>query len=622
MPGTDTAQPPQLTAVTRDRHCWRSLALTDLAWKVVAFVALTPPVTLFFRVWMMASGRTVVADQDVLLIFAPPAGPAIAVLLGGMILAIVALEQAALMAVLDGRQAGRRVGSATALRFALSHLWPVLRLTSRMVGLTLLATLPFVAAIALTYSGLLGEHDINFYLQRRPPAFLAAAGLAAVLVVALAAVVLRLFTGWVYALPLVLFETVSPARALGASRDRARGHRRVVLAWIAGWAVAVAALSAAATSATVGLARALVPGTADSLPLLTVAVGVTLAVWVLVHLAVNLLGNITAAVALYTLYRGRGAAGEANGSWLTRFERGAPRWVLALTPGRLVRLAVGGVVAAAAVGTIAVHSARLPDITQIAAHRGSSKAAPENSLSAITQAIADGSDWVEIDVQETADGDVVVFHDSDFMRLAGVATKIWDATRADLREIDIGRRFSPAFAGERVPTLADVLDACKGRIRVLIELKYYGHQKALEEKVVSLVEERGMAPDIAIMSLDLDAVRKMKALRPGWRVGVLLSVSAGNLQASGADFLAVNAAFASRRFVRSAHRDGLKVYAWTVDDPSTMSAILGRGVDGLITNRPAVARRVMAERAGLSPAIRLLLELADVLGVKPQIGEV
>jgi glycerophosphoryl diester phosphodiesterase len=224
-------------------------------------------------------------------------------------------------------------------------------------------------------------------------------------------------------------------------------------------------------------------------------------------------------------------------------------------------------------------------------------------------------------VQETADGEVVVFHDSDFMRAAGISTKIWEATLADLGMIDIGSWFSPAFANERVPTLAAVLDLCKGKVGVVIELKYYGHAQQLEERVARIVDERGMASQIAVMSLELDQVKKMKALRPSWTVGLLLSVSAGDLRASGADFLAVNGAFASRRFVRSAHLRGMKVYAWTVNDAATMSAMIGRGVDGLITDKPALANAVLAQRAGMSPALRLLLELAGILGVKPEITE-
>jgi len=609
-------------AASRFSDCWTTLAVTDIVWKIVAFAALTPLVALLFRARLAMSGRTVAADQDVLLIFLEPAGLASAILLGAMLLAIVALEQAALMAVLYAHLAGRRVGPVVALRFALAYAWPVLRLAVRMVGAALLAAAPFLAALGLVYVGLLADHDINFYLKERPPAFLAAAGIGVVVAAALIATLLRLFTGWLYALPLLLFEAVPPTRALRASVDRARGHRAALLGWIAGWALALAAVSAAVTLGTIGLARLIVPLAIDSVALLTIAIGGTLLVWVLVNLAVNLLGITSAAVVLFTLYLDRGAAAQVDASRVTRFERDSPRATFALTPGRLTRWAVGGLLAACAVGALAVHTARLGDNVQVAAHRGSSKAAPENSLSAVRQAIADGADWVEIDVQETADGEVVVSHDSDFMKMAGVGTKVWDITLADLQAIDIGSRFSPAFKGERVPTLAAVLDACKGRIRVLIELKYYGHDKQLEEKVARLVDARGMAEQTAVMSLDVDAVGKMKALRPDWKIGLLMSVSAGNLQTSGADFLAVNARFATRRFVRSAHLSGMKVFVWTVDDASTMSAMMGRGVDGVITNKPALAKAVLAERAGMSPALRLLLELADVLGVKPEIGDV
>ena len=308
--------------------------------------------------------------------------------------------------------------------------------------------------------------------------------------------------------------------------------------------------------------------------------GATLIVWALVNLAINLLGTTSVALVVFTLYRQSASAGDVDASRVTRFERDSPGARVTLTRRRLVRWAVVGLLAATAIGALAVHTARLEETGQVVAHRGSSKAAPENTIAAFRQAIADGADWIELDVQETADGEVVVFHDSDVMRLAGVSLKIWDATLADLRDIDIGTRFSPAFK-----------------------------------------DARGMDAQIAVMSLDLDAVRMMKSLRPDWKVGLLMSVSAGNLQNSGADFLAVNAAFTERRFVTSAHRWGTKVYVWTVDDAPTMSAMMGRGVDGLITNKPALAKTVLAQRARMSPAVRLLLELAGILGVTPDIGE-
>jgi glycerophosphoryl diester phosphodiesterase len=617
----DSEQTSIRSAVSRFRACWRQLALTDIVGKITAFALLTPLVALLFRAVLAVSGKTVLADQDILLFLLHPVGWLTGILAGALLLCIVGLEQAALMAVLYANQAGRRTDVAAALRFALAHAWPVLRVTARMVGGTVLAVAPFLAMLGVTYLTLLGDYDINFYLKERPPAFQAAAGIGGVIVVTLAAVLLRLFTGWFYALPLVLFDDVPPGRALSVSRDRARGHRASLVAWIGGWALTVVAISAAATSTTIWLARVFVPRSVDSVALLSLAVGATLLAWAAVNLAVNLLGTTTFAAVLFTLYRRLPGLGDVDASRITRFERDSPRARITLTRRRLTRWGIAGLLAAFGIGAFAVHTARLEDTVQVVAHRGSSKAAPENTMAAFKQAIADGADWIELDVQETADGEVVVYHDSDFMRLAGVGLKIWDATMADLQTIDIGSRFSPAFSDERVPTLGAVLDACKGRAGVVIELKYYGHDQQLEQRVARIVDERGMASQIVVMSLELDAVRKMKRLRPDWKVGLLISVSAGNLQNSGADFLAVNAAFADRRFVRSAHRRDTKVYVWTVDDASTMSAMMGRGVDGLITNKPALAKAVLAQRARMSPAVRLLLELAGILGVKPDIGK-
>jgi glycerophosphoryl diester phosphodiesterase len=253
------------------------------------------------------------------------------------------------------------------------------------------------------------------------------------------------------------------------------------------------------------------------------------------------------------------------------------------------------------------------------AHRGASHRAPENTMAAIELAIQQQADWVEIDVQETADGEVVVFHDSDFMKLAGVDLKIWDATSADLHELDIGSWFNADFQNERVPTLAQVLQRCKGEIGVNIELKYYGHDQQLEQRVVEIVEAEGMSDSIVTMSLKMDAVKKMRSLRPAWKTGLLMSVVAGNLSNIDADFLAVNASFVDRGFVQRAHKRGQQVYVWTVNDPATMSSMISRGVDGLITDKPGLARSVLEQRAGMSAPERLLVELADTFGVIPQI---
>ena len=282
--------------------------------------------------------------------------------------------------------------------------------------------------------------------------------------------------------------------------------------------------------------------------------------------------------------------------------------------------ALTGIALSIVVGGVTLYGVRLEDRTQIIAHRGASAAAPENTMAAVRRAIADQADWVEIDVQETAEGEVVVFHDSDFMKTANVDLKIWDATMADLENIDIGSRFDSRFQDERVPTLRQVLTESKGKIQVLIELKYYGHDRKLEQRVAEIVESEGMQGHIAVMSLNYDKVLKMKALRPAWKVGLLTSAALGDLTEVRADFLAVNARLANRDFVRSIHDIGKEVFVWTVNDAPTMSTMISQGVDGLITDEPAMVGKVLNHRISMSPVGRMLLELAGVLGVTPEIG--
>ena len=338
-------------------------------------------------------------------------------------------------------------------------------------------------------------------------------------------------------------------------------------------------------------------------------------------LTVNLLSTTTFAVIVFRLYRQCGGAGMTSERLTSLTEEKLAGPAFQMTRKRLLIASIVGVLIAIGIGVAALRSVRLDDDVQIMAHRGSSMAAPENTMAAIRRAIAEGADWVEIDVQETADGEVIVFHDSDFMKTAGRNLKIWDATMDDLHEIDIGSWFDPQFTDERVPTLGEVLDACRGKIGVNIELKYYGHDDQLEQRVVDIVESRDMADQVMVMSLKMAAVKKMKALRPDWKVGLLMSVSAGSVQNIEADFLAVNASFATARLIRRAHDSEKEVYVWTVNDGPTMSTMISRGVDGLLTDKPALARTVLEQRAQMSAPERLLLEVASELGESTEYGE-
>jgi glycerophosphoryl diester phosphodiesterase len=609
-----------LTAVAGDlRRSWKDLVLTDLAYKLIAFVVLTPAIGILFRVLIAASGNAILTDQDILFFFLGPIGWICFVVVGSLWLGIVAFEQAALLGIVGAAAQQKRMRTAKALRFAAANTRSIVQVAAQLLTRAVLLIAPFLLVAGLVYRQFLTEFDINYYLKEWPREFQLAVALGAVLVAALAALLLWFAVSWFFALPLVLFEGVSHSSALQVSRERAIGHRPRLLLWIGGWVLVTTIVSTLATTLILFIGRLCVPHATGSPWLLMAAVGSALLLWAGVGLAVNLLSTIIFAVMLFHLYRDFGTRKSIDLSQVNLTDAVTDEAGLLLTRRRLLGLTVATAVLAIGIGIWLVHSVRLDDKALIMAHRGASSMAPENTLAAVKQAIADGADWVEIDVQETADGEVVVTHDSDFMKQAGVGLKIWNATAADLENIDIGSWFDPKFKDERVPKLQDVLVECKGKIGVTIELKYYGHDERLEERVVEIVEASGMASNVIVMSLKASAVKKMKSLRPSWKIGQLLSVSAGRLTNSEADFVAVNASYADRRFVRSAHKIGKEVYVWTVNDAPTMSAMLSRGVDGLITDKPALARSVLELRSTLSSAERVLLELAGILGVVPEI---
>jgi glycerophosphoryl diester phosphodiesterase len=200
------------------------------------------------------------------------------------------------------------------------------------------------------------------------------------------------------------------------------------------------------------------------------------------------------------------------------------------------------------------------------------------------------------------------------MKLAGIDLKVWDGTLEEIQAIDVGSWFAPEFADQRTPTLIDVLNESKGKANVVIELKYYGHDEQLEQRVIDIVEQLGMTEETAIMSLKYDAVQKVRKLRPDWDTGLLSAQVLGNMGNLDVDFLAVNMAMATPTFIRSNQAAGKRVLVWTVNDKMSMFRMMSLGVDGIITDEPALARQVMAERSELNSVERLLIHAAVMLG--------
>ena len=536
---------------------WRSLVATDLLFKLFAFAVLTPLFAAFWHAFLAIGGSSVLSDADIAKFFTGPFGWFCGIVLGAMWLAIVAVEQASLLLILAAKSLRREKNATSAIHFAMMHAPRVFTVAARLIGWTLLTCLPFLLIAGAAYFSLLREYDINYYLNERPFEFKVAIAIGVAVVAALVCILLRLYSGWFLALPLVLFDQVPASDALRASRDLIAGNRRRVLIWLIVWLAFVVASNMLVTAVIGGVGRFLIPSGVGSIVVLATRIGLLVLLLTASSLIVNLFATILfAGVKFYGYHEFNPNASVAIARRLDEDELRLDRNINLVTRSRLIAGAVVLALCAALFGFWSLNSLSLQDDVQIMAHRGASAAAPENTMAAFRQAIDDGADWIEIDVQETADGEVVVAHDSDLMKLSGNPLKIWDATLADLADIDIGSWVAPQFSEERMATLTDVLRLCKGKVGVNIELKYYGHDQQLEQRVVDIVEAEQMADQIMVMSLKPEGVAKVKALRPNWRCGLLLSLYVGKLKDIEADFLAVNSKFATRNFVYRAAQVG------------------------------------------------------------------
>ena len=590
---------------------WKSLLIADLLYKAIAYTILIPLMSLIFRGFLYFSGREILADTDIADFFLHPLGWLALVIVGGGLIGITAFEIGTLMVMNLSAIHTQKVQGLTALWFIYDKASEILRMTSRMVLRILLIALPFITVGGVIFLLFLTDYDINFYLTEKPPKFLIVASTIATILLVMTALLIRCLFNWAVAIPLLLFENKSPDQSLERSRELMFGKRLKFAKWTGVWALLNFIIGTIASAFVLILGSQVIPTNTDSVFVLVTILGGILVTWAVVNFLIQIVSSTTLALMLSYFYNSFCRGDDFK---LPAEPETPPQWSLKITMKRVIAGILVAFLGTSFIGLAAVRTVRFVDEVEITAHRGASAVAPENTLASVRQAIVDGTDWVEIDVQESKDGVVMVAHDSDLKKVAGNAIKIWEGTAEELRSIDIGSYFDAKFQNERMPTLSEVLDACKDKVRLNIELKYYGHDQNLEQKVVDLVEEHGMENDIVIMSLKQAGIQKVKKLRPDWTVGLLTAVAASDITRAKADFLAVSTKLATHRFIESAHERNKRVHVWTVNDAPTMSLMIGRGADNLITDHPDLAKQVLAERAFLSPLERVLIEFSFLFG--------
>jgi glycerophosphoryl diester phosphodiesterase len=252
------------------------------------------------------------------------------------------------------------------------------------------------------------------------------------------------------------------------------------------------------------------------------------------------------------------------------------------------------------------YNRREGDDFTIIAHRGASAYYPENTIPSFEGAIAMGADMVELDVQLTSDKEVVVFHDEIISRCTDGRGKIADYTLAQLKKLDAGNWYDKKFKNTRISTLMEVLDICKNKIAVNIEIKTEAVSKmffgGVEEKCLKIVAQSDMDGHVVFSSFDPRAIMHLKQIDETAAVAVLYEnkyyvskLPSDIIDLVGADAFNCSKSELTKEWMIDVKSQGIPVNIYTVDDVRNLKKFLNMGVSGIFTNKPDILKKVLAD---------------------------
>jgi glycerophosphoryl diester phosphodiesterase len=593
-------------AVRAVARAWKPLVAYEILASSAKALVLGPLVVSASYRLIELAGDGVLGNSDLAWFLLSPLGFVALVLVLGASLGLMFVEYAGLMLLVRAALRGGSV-SVSGVLLALAKAAPRLfTLAIVQTACAALAALPFLGLAALTWWLLISKADINYYLSERPPRFWVAAGVGVLLALGLAASTTWFFLRWAFAVPALVLDGQSVRQALRSSRDLMRGRGVRLLAMLIGWLLLEQVALVAAVAGLDRLNGVLFSVFDDRLTLL---VGSTLALLVVDAILLQLVATVFAVGRALLITLEYEQAWQAAGGVALAEPRIEPT-----TDGkaRLARAAMIAVLLAVPAASL-IYAIVLAKVlveyrpTRVTAHRAGSSLGPENSLAALRASLAAGTDDVEIDVQQTADGEVILMHDRDLRRTAGDPRDVGEVTLAEVAQLRL--RDASGATDERIPMLDEFLEACDDRVRLNIELKETSRAPELPLAVVEVVRRHGFTDRAGVSCFERAPLAAVRAAEPRMPVGMIFSAAQGDLTRLPVDFLSLQQRMVTGGLLRRAHARGLEVHAWGVNDRETAVRLLDLGCDNLITANPVPMREVVDWYAGLGDAQRLLLRL-------------
>ena len=234
-------------------------------------------------------------------------------------------------------------------------------------------------------------------------------------------------------------------------------------------------------------------------------------------------------------------------------------------------------------------------------HRGALASAPENTLPSFEEGLAQGANLLELDIHFSRDRELVVIHDFTVDRTTDGTGYVKDLTLHELKRLDAGSRFSPAFKGARIPLLREVLEWAKGRVWLAIEVKSdWITYEGIEAALVDHLRRCEMVDQVMVVSFDHCCLRRVKDHEPNVTTGAIYNARFVDplmvARSTRADVLRPRWPFASVAEIRAAHTEGLAYSPWGPNDPAIWRQLVEMGVDTLSADHPAALRAILGPK--------------------------
>ena len=600
-----------LTKICSDiKQSFLKLFVFDAFCKIIIFIIYAPLTGWIFTKLISFSGSGFIDHNNFVKFVLTPEGIITIILWSTFGVAIYHFQLAGIITIAINKKAGERIKLVHIFGFIIKRFPKIIELSLRQCLTYLLYISPFAIIAGLIFILISSEYDLEYLAVNKPPIFWLGIFSGALLITGLLYLLIPIIIRWQFSLPILLFQDHKPKQALKKSAQLSKKFFWKISLAILGWGVLSTLFFIIFT---VSFYQNLVffiiknlKGNFLTLPIIALLI----IIYFLLIAFFSFIAFTVNSLIIFHLYLEVLSFNKIQLPFLLERNKTFPKYKTPIPLKFLFLFIAALLITALLVIVNSLKNINLDYDITITAHRANTLNAPENTLSAINQAIKEGTaQYAEIDVQETKDGIVVVLHDENLLRTTGYNKNIWEINYDELETLDAGSWFSPEFSGERVPKLDDAVKLAKGKIKLNIELKINGHGRQLPESVVKIIEDNDFENEVFVSSYGYNELLKVKNLNSDIATAFMILESIGSLDDIKTPCLSLSGEMFSDKSILSL-KNNKYILVWTIDKEKDMKHYIDLQVNNIITNNPVLLKQVLAEKQSQTYTEKLLSEIS------------